>query len=44
MILKLLIKYHRRKLNKLIDKNVSYKYILKESKILDKYIVQLYKI
>lgn len=42
MILKLLIKYHRRKLNKLIDKNVSYIYILDESKILDKYIIKFY--
>lgn len=34
----LLLNYHKRKLEKLISNNASYKKILKQSTILDKYI------
>ena len=39
-MLDLLLNYHKRKLEKLIENNASYNKILQESMILDKYINQ----
>lgn len=43
MILNVIIKYHKRKLNKMIEKNVDYNLILQESRILDKYIIKIFR-
>lgn len=37
-MLDIIINYHKRKLEKMLDKNVDYDKIIKQSQILDKYI------
>lgn len=37
-MLDIIISYHKRKLEKMLDKNVDYDKIIKQSQILDKYI------
>lgn len=39
-MLDIIIEYHKRVLSKMIEENVDYKEILKESQLLDKYIIR----
>ena len=42
-MLDIIIEYHKRVLSKMIEENVDYKEILKESQLLDKYIIRKMK-
>ena len=42
-MLDIIINYHKRVLNKIIEENASYEDILKESKILDEYVMRKMK-